>query len=843
MDNTEFSLWREILDSLSNGTTSAVGRLERLAFELGFGPEPPESSSDSEFSEKVKRLKELLSTQYEDDTRVREWYREHAFGELVDMLFEHILPAEMDELPGALVCWFEIVPVVDVFLAIGLYLSGSKYESSSKTVCVVSPSYEIAADVLYSRIGCSSGWVEILEWIQHSNTAHELDSRMNRLTNLLESCSGLPHEHPLHYSNLVQVIARRVLDFKVVFMGHILDRLCSRGYSKWVAHALLDVYRGEDGTAVLPVVLEAFPETRHGVKPFVTELLYQVSEVQDRDQLAIMTYFVPADLWNRDLQVRHQLGDVLLTKGALRRSSLTLLVNYLYHISHYSGQMAKDALLLSLEKAVGVLGGPSGTNRLREYQEKVLANFVILCLSKLSKSTLETRGCLIPAILKFISLYLESPMQDQRCRAMCVGNALSCVLTPNLSAIFEEDGLEQSICLDSNEEKCLIESYCDPQMRVVFERRAAREELDSDDDTDSEFGPEENLEALDSGDPERHLRLQEIVKILGQSEDKNWKDQLEALSMSEGIIKASPDELDLYAESLVKGIMYMRLPGWLHREDNSDSKRFELHRLDALLSLVTQLPEDAGSRLIDIFYSPSSNIEHRMKSLKILSSSAKSMSAENGHVGKVILEWSSKLLSLCDKPRHGIDMFGKDTYLLGCFICTLGNFLESLQGLQEALYLGTAVLRLVLSDKVRNNPETFVRRSALAAAARSISSVPASSVCASITEDMALTGNGKGRAMGTVTSREFSGLLVPAKSWFQSIANDCDDSTSKMLAQGCSQHLQLLVLDAIEEHTKLVEPTKLGLNKLIDPSIQIEPSIQIRSLKPEVLFSEADCVT
>ena len=488
-------------------------------------------------------------------------------------------------------------------------------------------------------------------------------------------------------------------------------------------------------------------------------------------------------------------------------------------------------------------------NRLSAYQQKVLASFIVRCLrtTRLTRADVEHRMGLVPAILKGIGVYLESPLPNVRRIGMCVGNALSSVLSPDSPQIFPDEGLDDAIRLDAVEQ--IEEEKPDRDegpgvKRVVVEQRDARAP-DSDDDTDSEFGYQDNLSELDQDDPDESYRLQEVVKMLGGNED-NWKEQLEAISVSEQIIRASPDELGLYVEPLAKGLMFTRLPVWAKDEGEgagagavgtgpssssslssspSPAPSYEQKRMDALLALVVELPEAAGGCLIDAFYSPSANIEHRTKSLQLLSSGAKELAPDMK--GRVILQWSAKLLGQCDKPRHGVDMFGRDAYLLGCLLCTMGNFLEACAGTLDALYLGTATIKLVLSDTVRRSPEIFVRRSSLAAAARAISSVPAASVCASVAADMLPESGGRRASRGAVTAgtptaREFSSLLVTAKGWFEEVLKGTDsDDTCQKLAQGCLNYLQLLVIDALEEHARQLQLEDAGTNVTVDVPLDL----------------------
>ncbi len=51
--------------------------------------------------------------------------------------------------------------------------------------------------------------------------------------------------------------------------------------------------------------------------------------------------------------------------------------------------------------------------------------------------------------------------------------------------------------------------------------------------------------------------------------------------------------------------------------------------------------------------------------------------APAGHVNRfppIALKWAAALLRHCDEPQHGIDLLGRDSFLLGKLLVTLGEF-------------------------------------------------------------------------------------------------------------------------------------------------------------------------
>ena len=184
------------------------------------------------------------------------------------------------------------------------------------------------------------------------------------------------------------------------------------------------------------------------------------------------------------------------------------------------------------------------------------------------------------------------------------------------AVIFPEDDLADAIRLDDRDDD--LETKRDDardygwrsrtaRLRVAVDRRRDRRdrEPDSDDETssddasiDSEFGRRDDLKELDQGGHEQNYSVHQIVKMLGGGEE-NWKEHLEALEVAEELVRASPDELRLYVEPLAKGLMFTRLPAWSQDEDRGGLH--EQRRMDSMLALVTELPEAAGSAMVDAF--------------------------------------------------------------------------------------------------------------------------------------------------------------------------------------------------------------------------------------------------
>ena len=122
---------------------------------------------------------------------------------------------------------------------------------------------------------------------------------------------------------------------------------------------------------------------------------------------------------------------------------------------------------------------------------------------------------------------------------------------------------------------------------------------------------------------------------------------------------------------------------------------------------------------------------------------------------RVALKWAAALLRECDQPHHGVNLFGRDFFLLGKLLVTLGAlrvlgvcswlgllvdqrmpaaawasptapacspipgaFLEASTNSHEVVTLAAATLELVRAEAVHRHAEPYVRRAALLAGAQ-----------------------------------------------------------------------------------------------------------------------------
>lgn len=326
------------------------------------------------------------------------------------------------------------------------------------------------------------------------------------------------------------------------------------------------------------------------------------------------------------------------------------------------------------------------------------------------------------------------------------------------------------------------------------------------------------------------LQLQEIVKMLRESE-KDWKSQLKALRNLEMLVRADPVELPIYAEALSRAVMYTRLPKWTDEEvvENQSGSTAENQRFHALVSLAVSAPREVGNVLIEAFYSPSSDVTQRARALQVLGSASQELSSPGSvlkpvtyqgapirlntrknpqGIGSVVLDWMSKLLTDCDVPRHGLDLFHRDYQLLGCLLCTIGTFILHSATSVESLYLCTAALRLINSSEIQGNPEVFVRRSALAAATQAIISAPVPAIAEPLRKRLLANRVDEGTGRGVVDT--FLDLAAETNAWFAEQSSHGDE-TCRKLAQGGAHLFKRLTAQALEFSAQE------GINNTTDP--------------------------
>ncbi len=74
------------------------------------------------------------------------------------------------------------------------------------------------------------------------------------------------------------------------------------------------------------------------------------------------------------------------------------------------------------------------------------------------------------------------------------------------------------------------------------------------------------------------------------------------------------------------------------------------------------------------------------------------------------LPWTLGLLRECHVRKHGVDLFGRDTAVLGRLLTTLGGFAEAAAQSLAAAPVAGALLELLRAPAVHAHAEPYVRR-------------------------------------------------------------------------------------------------------------------------------------
>ncbi|KAL6767586.1 hypothetical protein ACKKBF_B35845 [Auxenochlorella protothecoides x Auxenochlorella symbiontica] len=354
----------------------------------------------------------------------------------------------------------------------------------------------------------------------------------------------------------------------------------------------------------------------------------------------------------------------------------------------------------------------------------------------------------------------------------------------------------------------------------------------TDSDDDDELDDTAGLPAYDLAESDedesarRRLSLREVISGLSKAES-DWKGALQAVQAAEMLVRAAPDELPHQADRLARALLHARLPSWGDEETASGAPPILEQRMGAIVATLGAEPQRGGIALASELYSPSLDTHQRVLILDALSSAALELAGRvpgraglgggrgpgararpplpalgpdgGGKVGRVTwradrslqslgsggdsegytnrftvvaLQWASVLLGGVDKQHHGIDLFGRDAFLLGRLLTTLGTFLEATAGHVESAGLTAATLELVRCEAVHAHAEPYVRRAAVLAVAQAVTSLPPGILA---------------RAMLSTTSAPGDSMLVHqlewAGAWLDEVHGRDSDDTCRGMAE------------------------------------------------------------
>lgn len=653
-------------------------------------------------------------------------------------------------------------------------------------------------------------------------------------------------------------------------IAELVLRLSLRGYATQVARGLVEMARHDEWTlTVQPFWTQVWQDVPVVAGTQVDRILHvvvlEISRVDVDDGVRLLERLLPQSVWKCRTDVQFVMSDKLLTQHTLPPAALSLLLNYL---------LAQETLGLALSKVASSWGDVSMIRRLSSPHQAALTAALVEGMDLLGKDGFQSQPGLLPTVLQGITNRLESPLPVVQRQGMRLGNALSLCLDPASDPIFGSevvDLLPDEIDFDlttphrdgrdgevsSSKSSKARKSFRHEDNEEKKKEEGTLTETDSDDEarpasdqfsSDSEF-EQYDLEAeggeSDDDDDDKDefdnamLQLRDVIKMLRGGENE-WRGQLRALKLVGRMIDARPDELSLSAVPLARALLHTQIPTWADEEWKEEEEGgAEKSRLSALVSLTVAVPEPVGIALATELYSPSVDLIQRSRCLAVLSIAAKDLSSsktsslhidafhegggrrqktERNTVNKfapVAIPWTAALLKQCDVPGHGIDLFGKDTFLLGRLLVTLGSFLEACHHCAEAVPIAAAVIELVKANNVHNSEEPYVRRAALVAATQVIMAIPPSLVGPGLMEQ----------------KRDGAGALVDSidwlNRWISSVSQSDGDRHCREMANASLNLLTAVTAESLANTMLPENESGIGMLSTRMNRLQLSQSISI----------------
>lgn len=372
--------------------------------------------------------------------------------------------------------------------------------------------------------------------------------------------------------------------------------------------------------------------------------------------------------------------------------------------------------------------------------------------------------------------------------------------------------------------------------------------------SDSEFESYDIDESDDDSPEKLNLQLKDLLRML-QDVEKNPKDQIKALRSAETLIRAEPDELPLYMGPLSRALLYSKIPSWADENRSVEDYTTDSCRFRSLVSLTAALPEPVGLGLIEEFFSPSNDVLGRARALAVLSSAASEIASPGSYLNSisklqtasmkdtgaetsepqnigdkfsgvvrwraehslsrhssskeynsssqrnlfppVAIKWAAALLRDADIQMHGIDLLGRDHFLLGKLLLTLGSFLEFSRHSLEAIPLSAAVLQIIKSPKVHDSDEPYVRRTVLMTSAQVLMALPSAAVSSAILDKKTDGGVQSKGGQLSIYSEEVSNGLTWILKWFDKTIKSDSDGSCRELAAACKGLHDALTSEAL----------------------------------------------
>eukprot|EP00775_Hariotina_reticulata_P002036 gene2036-2358_t len=198
----------------------------------------------------------------------------------------------------------------------------------------------------------------------------------------------------------------------------------------------------------------------------------------------------------------------------------------------------------------------------------------------------------------------------------------------------------------------------------------------------------------------------------------------------------------------------------------------------------------------------------------------------------VAIRWASMLLQECDVRKHGIDLFGRDSLLLGRLLTVLGAFVEAAAATPAVVPLAAGLLELLKAEQVSGHLEVYVRRCGLVAASQVVRHLPPARLAGAMlwqTSD--------------IHDQVLVGHLQWLMSWTKSVAAVDVDEQCRMLAAGCiAWHAELAgsAMAAIEHIPAAELPSLSRATAAAVPRTRVSQDIDIKLPHMERLAAQKE---
>ena len=705
---------------------------------------------------------------------------------------------------------------------------------------IIAISAETSAKLLINRFldpGTTTDSTSVDQVLLHSTGGSDSSSTSSSsshsdlaplVINLCDTTGALkgPEFTPLYPQHYIPFLTRRICALIDQHNGlaAIVERGVQRGHAVLIANQLIASAITTATPAIITRILSLMPPgpaVERLLEAIVRESASTAHEANKDIDLVALLPNSKSILWDGRPEVRYFLQDKVLTQKVLPWQSMTSVLKYLCSIDRSTdpngGTVLQDAALRvatlwSDVRAIRNLPVPRQAYLTACLVQSLhlLATGCCGCRDGLGDVMIVGQGnnkqsssippALLSVLLRGISNRLESPREVIRVQGMRVGNVLSQYTggsgsdsgsgdnnnnngTPGL--LFDDEDLslrrEEVWEMKRHAKQAKIQETPallsvsspppPPSPSSVSSSDSEFERFGVDDDSDLE---DENVKAVQQST----LQLRDLIANLQKSES-DWKAHLLALRSAETLIQAHPDELAHYAPQLARVLLLTKVPRWAGEEQPRGEDGVEVQRFRALVATTVAEPEPVGLMLADQVYSPSLDVQQRVRALGVMAASAaeitspgtalkaidssgsgssgsskksstKTLGKKVGTVTKrkqppssstttiktkthqqvenrfppIALKWANALLRQVDVRRQGVDLFNRDSYVLGRVLATLGSLLEASQHSNEAVPMGLAVLQLLRAPAVHASEEPFVRRAALMASANVLMAVP-----------------------------------------------------------------------------------------------------------------------